>query len=48
MHMSNAADTTTKSQIDKFKERARELECDDDTERFRERVGKLAVTKPKK
>ena len=30
-----------KSQIDKFKEAARELECDDDEERFKRRVGKL-------
>jgi len=30
-----------KSQIDKFKEAARELECDDDEQRFRERLGKL-------
>lgn len=30
-----------KSQLDKFKEAARELECDDDEKRFKERVGKL-------
>lgn len=30
-----------KSQLDKFKEAARELECDDDEQRFNERVGKL-------
>lgn len=29
------------SQLDKFKEAARELECDDDEKRFKERVGKL-------
>ena len=34
------------SQADKFKEAARELECDDDPERFRERVGKLVKHKP--
>lgn len=33
-------------QIDKFKEAARALECDDDPERFRERVGKLVKHKP--
>lgn len=33
------------SQIDKFKEAARNLECDDDDQRFKERLGKLA--KPK-
>ncbi len=30
-----------KSQIDKFKEAARDLGCDDDEARFAERVGKL-------
>jgi hypothetical protein len=35
------------SQLDKFKQAARALECDDDAQRFRERVGKLAVAKPK-
>jgi hypothetical protein len=33
-------------QTDKFKEAARALECDDDPERFRERVGKLVKHKP--
>lgn len=36
----------TKSQGEKFKEAARELKCDDDPERFRERVGKLVKHKP--
>lgn len=31
-----------KPQLDKFKEAARELECDDDEQRFKERLGKLA------
>ena len=31
-----------KSQIDKFKQAARDLECDDDDQRFKERLGKLA------
>ena len=35
-----------KSQLDKFKEAARELECDDDEQRFKERLGKLAKPKP--
>lgn len=35
-----------KSQLDKFKEAARELECDDDEKRFKERLGKLAKGKP--
>jgi hypothetical protein len=33
-------------QFEKFKEAARALECDDDPERFRERVGKLVKHKP--
>ncbi len=36
----------TKSQLDKFKEAARQLETDDDPERFKERVGKLVRHKP--
>jgi hypothetical protein len=35
-----------RTQADKFKEAARELECDDDERRFRERVGKLVKHKP--
>lgn len=35
-----------KTQSDKFKEAARALECDDDLEHFRERVGKLVKPKP--
>ena len=34
------------SQLDKFKDAARELECDDDEKRFNERLGKL-VKRPK-
>ncbi len=34
-----------KPQLDKFKRAARELECDDDVQRFRDRLGKL-VKKP--
>lgn len=34
------------SQLDKFKEAARELETDDYPERFRQRVGKLVNHKP--
>lgn len=37
-----------KSQLDKFKDAARELECDDDEQRFKERVGKLVKAKPSK
>lgn len=31
-----------KPQLDKFKQAARELECDDDSDRFRRRLRKLA------
>lgn len=34
------------SQLDKFKEAARELETDDDPKRFAERLGKLVKHKP--
>jgi hypothetical protein len=34
------------SQLDKFKQAARELETDDDPERFKERLGKLVKHKP--
>jgi hypothetical protein len=34
------------SQSDKFKEAARELECDDDPERFKDRLRKLVKHKP--
>lgn len=37
-----------KSQLDKFKEAARELECDNDEDRFREQVGKLVRPESKK
>lgn len=36
-----------KSQLDKFKDAARDLECDDDERRFAEKLGKLAKQKPK-
>jgi hypothetical protein len=38
--------TEEKTQIDKFKEAARELECDDGLERLRDPVGKLVKHKP--
>ena len=37
---------TPKSQTDKFREAARALECDDDEQRFQERVKKLVKHKP--
>ena len=36
------------SQLDKFKEVARELECDDDDQRFKERVGRVVKQRPEK
>jgi len=35
-----------KSQLEKFKEAARDLETDDDETRFKERLGKLVKKKP--
>lgn len=35
-----------KSQLDRFKEAARQLETDDDEERFNEKLRKLAKQKP--
>jgi hypothetical protein len=37
----------TESQLDRFKEAARELETDDDEERFEEKLKKLVKQKPK-
>ena len=34
------------SQLDKFKEAAREIETDDDEQRFKERLGKIVKHKP--
>ena len=36
----------SKPQLDKFKEAARDLECDDDDQRFKDRLGKLVKHKP--
>ena len=35
-----------KSQRDRFIETARQLECDEDKERFEEKLGKIAKAKP--
>lgn len=35
-----------KTQSDKFKEAARDLECDDDERRFKDRLKKLVKHKP--
>lgn len=37
---------TTKEQLDRFKEAARQLEADDDETRFNEKLRKLAKPKP--
>jgi hypothetical protein len=36
---------TDKTQLEKFKDAARELECDDDEQHFKERLGKLVKGK---
>ncbi len=38
--------TEPKTQLDKFKQAARELETDDDPKRFKERLGRLEKHKP--
>lgn len=38
--------TKSPTQIDKFKQAAKELETDNDAKRFKERVGKLVKHKP--
>lgn len=38
--------TDSKTQLDKFEEAARDIETDDDPERFSERLGKLVKHKP--
>ena len=40
--------TNDKTQLDKFKEAARDLEADDNPKRFKERLAKLAKHKPVK
>jgi hypothetical protein len=42
------ADANEKPQIDRFKEAARQLDCDDDKQRFETKLGKIAGTKPTK
>lgn len=45
--MTSAAQDDQKSQLDKFKEAARELETDDDEQHFKEKLGKLVKHKPR-
>lgn len=41
-----ANSSSAKSQLDKFKEAARQLETDDDDERFEERLKQIVKQKP--
>lgn len=43
---SPSAASIDKGQLDKFKQAARELECDDDDRRFKERLKEIAKAKP--
>lgn len=43
-----AREPSNKTQLDKFKDAARELECDDDEKNFKDRLGKLLSSDPKK
>ena len=38
---------TDRTQLDKFKDAARELECDDNEEHFKDKLGKLVSTPQK-
>lgn len=44
--MENCLSTQNKTQLDRFKEAAREIGTDDDEERFNEKLGKLVKQKP--
>ena len=44
--MGNSPVTEKKTQSDKFKERARDLECDEDETRWDDRLKKVAKGKP--
>ena len=44
--MTDASTKAEKSQLDKFRDAARDLECDDDEQRFKDRLGKLAKAVP--
>ena len=45
--MSKNTNPTEPSQVQKFKDAARELGCDEDESTFEERLRRLAKTKPK-
>lgn len=44
--MTKATAKSVLSQREKFKQAARDLECDDDEKRFADRLGKLVKQKP--
>jgi hypothetical protein len=44
----NNNDLSAKSQLDKFKEAARQLECDEDEAAFEEKLKKIAAQEPAK
>jgi hypothetical protein len=44
---SSKTKNSEKSQLDRFREIARQIECDEDKERFEEKLRKIAKTKPK-
>jgi hypothetical protein len=46
MIYSDAMAKPKQTQVDKFKQAARELEADDNEKRFNERLGKIARQKP--
>lgn len=48
MKQPKTAERRSPSQLDRFKEAARELECDDDPKAFEKRVAEIAKAKPKK
>lgn len=45
--MKKSEPTDKRTQLDKFKDAARELECDDDEKRFADKLGKLVKSVPK-
>ena len=44
--MESCLNTQNKTQLDRFKEAARQLETDDDEAKFNEKLGKLVKQKP--
>ena len=45
--MAGSAKTDLKEQFERFKQAARELECDEDKERFERKLGQIATAKPR-